>query len=163
MGNRKTTFKSFAQIGYQQIYDLFLSKFVSIFQGHHSDAHVTSTTNDFGKFIVHEGCFEKGEAASERKPDPQNVNTVCIDYCIEKDIDYAATLNDRCLCLNSLPSNRLADDQCDTSCPGYGYEAGVLCVGFGCCGSEDNNAVSIYQNVPARDKGVKKLHKKKHL
>lgn len=125
-----------------------------------------TSSRDFGNFeniIVHEGCFAaSGADPAESRNDPQNGNSVCINYCVERDITYAATIADRCLCLNNLPSNKLADDQCDSQCPGNIFEEGESCAGFGCCGSADNNAVSIYQSVSAsRDKSAKKLSKKK--
>ena len=99
-----------------------------------------------------------GANSDESRNDPQNGNAVCINYCVEQDITYAATISDRCLCLNNLPSNKLADAQCDSPCPGNVFEEGEACAGFGCCGSEDNNAVSIYQSAPGfRDKKAKKL------
>lgn len=143
--------------------ELFFSIFS--FQGRHSDHHVTSSKDGFGNFIVHEGCFEMtGVNPDESRNDPQNANSVCIDYCVDNGITYAATISDRCLCLSSLPSNKLADDQCDAQCPGNIFEEGEACVGFGCCGSEINNAASIYQSVPAsRDKNVNKSKKTKEM
>lgn len=124
---------------------------------------MTLSKDGFGNFIVHEGCFEiTGVNPDASRNDPQNANTLCIDYCVENDITYAATISDRCLCLSRLPSDKLADDQCDSQCPGNIFEEGEACVGFGCCGSESNNAASIYQSVSAsRDKNVNKPKKKK--
>lgn len=134
-------------------------------QGRHSDHHVPSSKDGFGNFIVHEGCFElTGVNPEESRSDPQNANSVCIDHCVENGVTYAASISDRCLCLNSLPSNKLADDQCDDQCPGNIFEEGEACVGFGCCGSQSNNAASIYQSVSAsRDKNVKKSNKIKGM
>lgn len=126
---------------------------------------MTSSRDSFGNFIVHEGCFAmSGANPAESRNDPQNNNHDCINYCVQQGITYAASISDRCLCLNNLPSDKLADDQCDTPCPGNVFEEGEACVGFGCCGSVDNSALSIYQSVSAsRDKSVKKFSKKKKL
>lgn len=73
----------------------------------------------FGSFIDPKGCFRRSETPAKEKPsNPQNVNVICVNVCAEANITYATTISDRCLCLNSLPSEKLEDNQCSTPCPG---------------------------------------------
>lgn len=73
----------------------------------------------FGSFIDPKGCFRRSENPAKEKPrNSQNVNAICVNFCAEENITYAATISDRCLCLNSLPSEKLEDNQCSTPCPG---------------------------------------------
>ena len=73
----------------------------------------------FGSFIDPKGCFRRSENPAKEKPrNSQNVNVICVNFCAEENITYAATISDRCLCLNSLPSEKLEDNQCSTPCPG---------------------------------------------
>lgn len=61
---------------------------------------------------------------------------------------FSATSEDRCLCLDNLPSKRIEQDKCNSRCPDADYkETGRSCGGFGCCGSRQNNAVSVYKNA----------------
>ena len=105
-----------------------------------------------------------GVDPAKTKSNPHNVNSECIDYCVQNVKTYAATISDRCLCLNNIPSDELNEEECDTPCPGSIYTEGTDCSGFGCCGSQDNDAVSVYRTVPAFfDQSAKKSNKKKQL
>ena len=84
----------------------------------HTHATTSSDGDGFGNVIVHEGCFKKSENPAKERTDPQNVNVVCINFCVQENINYAATISDRCLCLNNLPIEQLDEDQCSTPCPG---------------------------------------------
>ena len=55
----------------------------------------------FGSFIDPKGCFRRSENPAKEKPrNPQNVNVICVNFCAQENITYAATISDRCLCLN---------------------------------------------------------------
>ena len=114
-------------------------------------ASVRSTVSLRGNFagkLIYEGCFEISEQPSKSRVDSQNNNFYCNEFCTEEGKMFSATSEDHCLCLDNLPSKRIEQDQCNSRCPDADYdETGRSCGGFGCCGSKQNNAVSIYKHA----------------
>ena len=102
---------------------------------------------------MYEGCFENNVQSTESRTDSQNNNFFCSKFCKDEGKAYSATIGDKCFCLDNLPSNRLAQYKCDSRCPDIDYDEGGACGGFGCCGSKNNNAVSVYKSGgPSQDK-----------
>ncbi|XP_044175465.1 uncharacterized protein LOC114954580 [Acropora millepora] len=114
-------------------------------------ASVRSTVSLWGNFagkLIYEGCFEISDQPSKIRVDSQNNNFYCNEFCTEEGKMFSATSEDRCLCLDNLPSKRIEQDKCNSRCPDADYEETCRsCGGFGCCGSRQNNAVSVYKHT----------------
>ena len=118
---------------------------------HQGVASARSTISLWGNLagkLIYEGCFEISGQPSKLRTDSQNNNFYCNEFCTEEGKMFSATSEDRCLCLDNLPSKRIEQDKCNSRCPDADYdEGGRLCGGFGCCGSRQNNAVSVYKHA----------------
>ncbi|XP_015766231.1 PREDICTED: uncharacterized protein LOC107345059 [Acropora digitifera] len=114
-------------------------------------ASVRSTVSLWGNFagkLIYEGCFEISDQPSKIRVDSQNNNFYCNEFCTEEGKMFSATSEDQCLCLDNLPSKRIEQDKCNSRCPDADYEErGRSCGGFGCCGSRQNKAVSVYKHA----------------
>lgn len=114
-------------------------------------ASVQSTVSLWGNFagkLIYEGCFEISDQPSKIRVDSQNNNFYCNEFCTEEGKMFSATSEDQCLCLDNLPSKRIEQDKCNSRCPDADYEErGRSCGGFGCCGSRQNKAVSVYKHA----------------
>lgn len=120
------------------------------FSGHPSEKKVHSNVHlpdNWGHFLLYEGCFELSGKAAEERTGPQNNNNVCSDFCHEAATNYSATIGERCLCLKNRPTRRLPKDQCKTECPNPVRANGKSCKEIDCCGSVAKNAVTVIQTI----------------
>ncbi|EGW31638.1 uncharacterized protein SPAPADRAFT_62249 [Spathaspora passalidarum NRRL Y-27907] len=77
------------------------------------------------------GCF--GSASGQNKGSYEyQTSSYCSKQCSNS--QYIAVKGQQCICLDSLPSNKVSNSQCSTPCPGYGTQN---------CGG--NNAYSVFQ------------------
>ena len=116
---------------------------------------------NWGHFLLYEGCFELSETPAKERTDPQNNNNVCSDFCEKEAKNYSATIGDRCLCFSNRPTGRLPKDHCKTECPNRVQSGGSSCKEIDCCGSVVNNAVTVIQAikmVPHREVDKKGKH-----
>ena len=106
---------------------------------------------NWGIFLLYEGCFQLNETPAKERTDAENNNHVCNDYCDREGKTFSATIGERCLCFDSRPANSLSKGECDTSCPKTpptdAKEGSSGCKDLGCCGSTENSAVTVVQTI----------------
>lgn len=71
-----------------------------------------------------QGCFSSVANYTRTGAYIYQSDGYCVSICKGKGQTIAATQGELCACGQSVPSAKLqvADDQCETSCPGYPYE-----------------------------------------